>query len=180
MCSLSMHAQAASSTTTPKEEKPISINEGKDSMFLAKKALGWDVGSCYIVKDQPSNRVWTLKTITAQDVTLGYKPLLDPSKLMTMKFKADEITTHLKATKSKAPAVVEGLFPIQDDSETMRCKVFTKMMELRQQHDLDASDFLLQQTPKLTMYANRGFKPKYAQLLPVPEKVSFHLATLRL
>ena len=67
---------------------------------------------------------------------------------------------------------MEGLLPVQDDSETMRRKVFIKMMELYQQHDLDASDFLLQQPPKLTMYANHDFKPKYCQLLPVPEKVS--------
>ena len=172
-----LQAQAASSTTTPKDEKAISINEGKDSMFLAKKALGLEIGSTYIVKDQPSSRIWSLNKVTQDGIQLVFTPLLEPTKTLTLSFKADEITTYLKATKSKAPvlmeaAVVEGLLPVPDDSETMRCNVFIKMMELYQSHDLDASDFLLQQTPKLTMYANHDFKPKYAQLLPVPEKVS--------
>ncbi|CAK9033473.1 unnamed protein product [Durusdinium trenchii] len=98
-------ASAASSTTAKppaEQEVPYDLDQANNPMFLAKQLLDLDVGKNYTVKDQPG-RIWALTEIGETHIVLKHYPLLEPTKICTMKFEATEITCNIKPTKQKMP-----------------------------------------------------------------------------
>lgn len=170
----SQAAHAASSTQ--KKHEVVSLDDSHNAMFLAKKNLGLQIGSCYHVKDQGS-RVWTLETLTDTEISVVHHPLLEPSKKLTMKFSAVDAMEHLKITKQKLPvlfgnAELTALFPTSDQEETTKCQIFMALHEIYMDQDLDVKDMCVQKTPKVTIFAQKDAKAKSLKLVPVPETTS--------
>eukprot|EP00435_Cladocopium_sp_Y103_P055932 s70_g18.t1 len=176
ICSMSTSDSSSSTIATEPDDKAISIQEGKDSMFLAKKALGLATGSLYTIKDF-GTRVWQLKAVTPADATLEFTPLLEPSKKMTVKYQAPELISKLKVFKGKPAKLFEdvevsNLFPITDSEELVKCQVFQALHEIYNSEDLDVGDIYVQKFPRVAVYAKKNFKIKGVKLIPVPERVS--------
>ena len=169
----SMSTSEPSFGASQPDEQAISIHEGKDSMFLAKKALGLGPGTLYTLQDF-GNRVWQLQNVTPTCVTLVFTPLLEPPKTMTVK--AHETMSKMKAYKGKPAklsedAEVTSLFPNQE-SEVLRCQAFQALLEVYNSEDLDVQDIYVQKCPRVAVYAKKNIKIKGAKLIPVPEKFS--------
>ena len=173
----SMSTPSASSKATPPEaDQAVSITEGKDSMFLAKKQLGLQQGSLFTVKDF-GNRVWVLEEITSTEVKLVHFPLLEPTKKMTVKIEAGKVLSNIKVCKGKPPTLFEDdevskLFPSQDTNDVLKCQAYQALHEVYDSEDLDVQDMHVQKYPKVTIYAKKNIKVKGLKLIPVPEKVS--------
>eukprot|EP00435_Cladocopium_sp_Y103_P059276 s173_g21.t1 len=173
-------SSASSRARAPEAAQAISITEGNDSMFLAKKQLGLQQGSFYTVKDF-GNRVWTLEEVTNTEVKLVHVPLLEPTKKLTVKFEASKVLSNLKVCKGKAPILFEDdevskLFPSGDSNDVLKCQVYQALHEVYDAEDLDVHDMHVQKYPKVTIYAKKSIKVKGLKLIPVPEKV-YHLVT---
>lgn len=154
-------------------QEAFSLDEGKNSMFLAKKQLGLEPNSCYMLKDSP-NRVWVLESVHPDHVVLVYRPLLDPKKKVTIKINADEIADKMKATKSKpaelfTDSVLSNLLPTLDCEHTKRAKCYLALVEVYNNHDLAVAQVHVQKSPKLAIFAKKDFKPKQIKLIPCPE-----------
>ena len=174
--------QGSTTTTSPqatthKNVAPaISLGESQDSMFLARKQLGLQVGSFYTVKDIP-NRVWTLESVNDQGATLVFFPLLEPSKRIAMTFQPHEIVNMVKPTKAK-PSTLMGdtelasLFPSLEGEEYIKCQVFKALLEAYSADDVDESMILVQKTPKIAIFAKKDMKAKSLKLIPCPEKLA--------
>ena len=176
ICSMSTSDSSSSTPATQPDEKAISIHEGKDSMFLAKKELGLQPGTLYTLKDF-GTRVWHLQHVTPTDVTLVFTPLLEPSKKMTVKYQAHEVLSKMRAYKGKPAklfedAEVTNLFPSTDSDEFLTCQIFQALLEAYNSEDLDVQDIYVQKFPRVAVYAKKNIKIKGVKLIPVPEKVS--------
>ncbi|CAL1163817.1 unnamed protein product [Cladocopium goreaui] len=175
ICSMSTSEPSSSTDASQPDEQAISIHEGKDSMFLAKKALGLEPGTLYTLKDF-GNRVWQLQNVTPTYVTLVFTPLLEPSKKMTVKYQAHETMSKMRAYKGKPAKLFEdtevtSLFPNQE-SEVLKCQVFQALLEVYNSEDLDVQDIYVQKCPRVAVYAKKNIKIKGVKLIPVPEKIS--------
>ena len=175
ICSMSTSEPSSSTDASQPDEQAISIHEGKDSMFLAKKALGLEPGTLYTLKDF-GNRVWQLQNVTPTYVTLVFTPLLEPSKKMTVKYQAHETMSKMRAYKGKPAKLFEdtevtSLFPNQEP-EVLKCQVFQALLEVYNSEDLDVQDIYVQKCPRVAVYAKKNIKIKGVKLIPVPEKIS--------
>lgn len=176
------HAElgSASSPSSAKKQTtsqtPISLDEGKDSMFIAKLKLGLEPGSHYTLKDF-DNRVWTLESISSTEAVFVFYPLLEPSKKTTVKMSAEELVEKVKGTKSKPPVLLcddelSNLFPSPNSQEIVKCQCFLALMEVYNTEDVDVGDILVQKQPKMVVFAKKDMKAKSLKLIPCPEAPS--------
>ena len=174
-------ASAASSTTAQppaEQEVPYDLDQANNPMFLAKQLLDLDVGKNYTVKDQPG-RIWALTEIGETHIVLKHYPLLEPTKICTMKFEATEIAGNLKPTKQKMHKLCsdEQLQHLWASSspvcqeETQKCSVFLVLHEAYNALDVDESQVLVQSAPTVALFAKKDLKKGALQLVPCPEKL---------
>lgn len=174
-------ASAASSTTAKppaEQEVPYDLDQANNPMFLAKQLLDLDVGKNYTVKDQPG-RIWALTEIGETHIVLKHYPLLEPTKICTMKFEATEIACNIKPTKQKMPKLFsdEQLQHLWASSspvcqeETQKCAVFLVLHEAYNALDVDENQVLVQSTPTVALFAKKDLKKGALQLVPCPEKL---------
>ena len=158
-------ASAASSTTAkPPAEQEVAYDLGQsnNAMFLAKQLLDLDVGKNYTVKDQPV-RIWVLTEIGESHIVLKHYPLLEPTKICTVKFEAEDIAGKIKPTKQKMPKLFsdEQLQHLWASSspvcqeEAQKCATFLILHEANNALDVDESQVLVQSTPTVALFAKK-------------------------
>ena len=163
---------------TPKGNKPVSLQQSKDPMFIAELKVPLLVGTFYVHKDY-EGKVWTLVSKGLDSCELSYQDLVTGHE-KKLEIPAGDIVSKLKQTKVKAPKLVSpsvlanGFLNVNAELECQKASIYMQLLDAYQTLDTDENfiKVIYQPGKGYTMYAACNMKKHALVLIPCTDQVS--------